>query len=55
LKFLGIDNSLAFVRVPERNGCAEHFKRTLQENLLWVWTFDTLKQLRQALLEFHRT
>ncbi|MFC0388152.1 IS3 family transposase, partial [Roseomonas vinacea] len=31
------------------------FIRTLKENLLWVRTFDTVEQLRQALLEFGRT
>lgn len=55
LTFLGIENSPAFVRAPERNGCAERFIRTLKENLLWVRTFDTIEQLRQALLEFQRT
>jgi putative transposase len=55
LTFLGIESSPAFVRAPEGNGCAERFIRTLKENLLWVRTFDTVEQLRQALLEFRRT
>ena len=55
LTFLGIASSPAFVRAPEGNGCAERFIRTLKENLLWVRTFDTVEQLRQALLEFRRT
>jgi transposase InsO family protein len=55
LTFLGIESSPAFVRAPEGNGCAERFIRTLKENLLWVRTFDTVKQLRQALLAFRRT
>ena len=55
LKFLGIESSPAFVRAPEGNGCAERFIRTLKENLLWVRSFDTVEQLRQALLEFRRT
>ena len=55
LKFLGIESSPAFVRAPEGNGCAERFIRTLKENLLWVQTFDTVEQLRQALLEFRQT
>ena len=50
LEFLGIESSPAFVRAPEGNGCAERFIRTLKENLLWVHTFDTVEQLRQALL-----
>ena len=55
LKFLGIESSPAFVRAPEGNGCAERFIRTLKENLLWVRTFDTVEQLRLALLEFRQT
>jgi putative transposase len=54
LKFLGIDSSPAFVRQPEGNGCAERFIRTLKENLLWVKAFDTIEELRLALLEFKR-
>ena len=52
LKFLGIESSPAFVREPEGNGVAERFIRTLKEQLLWVRTFDTVEQLRVALLEF---
>jgi putative transposase len=55
LGFLGIASSPAFVRAPEGNGCAERFIRTLKENLLWVRTFDTLEELRQALLAFRET
>ena len=53
--FLGIESSPAFVRSPEGNGCAERFIRTLKENLLWVRTFETIEELRQALLEFRET
>ena len=52
LAFLGVVSSPAFVRAPEGNGCAERFIRTLKENLLWVRTFDTVEDLRQALLAF---
>ena len=52
LKFLGITSSPAFVREPEGNGVAERFIRTLKEQLLWVRTFDTVEELRLALLEF---
>ena len=52
LTFLGIESSPSFVREPEGNGCAERFIRTLKENLLWVQTFDTIEQLRKALIEF---
>ena len=52
LKFLGVESSPSFVRAPEGNGVAERFIRTLKEQLLWVRTFDTVEELRQALLEF---
>ena len=52
LRFLGMASSPAFVREPEGNGVAERFIRTLKEQLLWVRTFDTVEELRQALLEF---
>lgn len=52
LKFLGITPSPAFVREPEGNGVAERFIRTLKEQLLWVRPFDTVEELRRALLEF---
>ena len=55
LDFLGAESSPAFVRAPEGNGCAERFIRTLKENLLWVQTFDTIEDLRQALLAFRQT
>lgn len=55
LKFLGIESSPAFIRAPEGNGCAERFIRTLKENLLWVSTFETIEELRQALLAFRET
>jgi putative transposase len=55
LAFLGIESSPAFVRAPEGNGCAERFIRTLKENLLWLHRFETVEDLRQALLAFkHR-
>lgn len=52
LAFLGIASTPAFVRAPEGNGCAERFIRTLKENLLWVEHFDTVEDLRHALLAF---
>ena len=55
LRFLGIESSPAFVRAPEGNGCAERFIRTLKENLLWVRTFETIEELRVALLDFRET
>ena len=55
IAFLGIASSPAFVRAPEGSGCAERFIRTLKENLLWVRTFETIEDLRIALLEFRDT
>ena len=52
LTFLGIEPSPSFVREPQGNGCAERFIRLLKENLLWVRTFATIEELRQALIEF---
>jgi hypothetical protein len=47
------DRSFAsFVREPEGNGVGERFIRTLKENLLWVTTFDTIEELRAALVDF---
>jgi putative transposase len=55
IAFLGIESSPAFVRAPEGNGCAERFIRTLKENLLWVYSFNTIEELRHALLAFRET
>jgi putative transposase len=52
LRFLGITSSPAFVRAPEGNGVAERFIRTLKEQLLWVRTFHSVEELRQALLDW---
>src|SRR5215217_4022947 len=52
IKCLGIEASPSFVREPEGNGVAERFIRTLKENLLWVRSFDTIEELRAALVEF---
>jgi transposase InsO family protein len=54
IRFLGMESSPAFVREPEGNGCAERFIRILKENLLWVRTFETIEELRNALIEFKR-
>ena len=48
----GITSSPSFIREPEGNGCAERFIRLLKENLLWVKSFATIEELRQALIEF---
>jgi putative transposase len=54
IRFLGIQSSPAFVREPEGNGCAERYVRVLKENLLWVRRFDTVEELRLALLAFRQ-
>ena len=53
--FLGIKSSPSFVREPQGNGIAERFVRILKENLLWLRRFDTVEEIRQALLEFRET
>jgi putative transposase len=40
------------VRSPEGNGCVERAIRTLKEQLLWVRSFDTVEDLRIALLDW---
>ena len=55
LQFLGIRSSPSFVREPQGNGISERFVRTLKENLLWIRTFETVEELRLALLEFKET
>ena len=37
------------------NGVAERFIRTLKENVLWVRSFETIEELRLALLAFKQT
>jgi hypothetical protein len=50
-----MESSPAYVRQPEGNGCIERFFRTLKEQLLWIQTFPSLAELRQALIDFrHR-
>lgn len=52
IRCLGITSSPSFVREPEGNGVAERFIRTLKENFLWVHSFDSIEDLRRALVEF---
>ena len=54
LRYLGIESSPSFAAAPEGNGIAERFCRTLKERLLWVRTFDTVEDLRLALLDFQQ-
>jgi putative transposase len=55
IAFLGIESSPSFVRQPEGNGCSERFIRTLKEQLLWIQRFDTVEELRQALVAWMHT
>lgn len=52
IRFLGIESSPSFVKQPEGNGVAERAIRTLKENLLWLRSFATVEELRQALKDF---
>ena len=52
IAWLGASSSPSFVRAPEGNGCAERFIRTLKENLLWIRTFDAIKELQATLQKF---
>jgi putative transposase len=54
IAFLGIASSPSFARAPEGNGCAERIIRTLKEQLLWVKSFDTIEDLRTALLAWQK-
>ena len=48
-------NSASSASKAHRPSGAERFIRTLKENLLWLRTFDTIEELRGALLEFRET
>jgi putative transposase len=54
IRWLGIDDSPAFIGKPETNGCAERFIRTLKEQCLWARPYATIDELRQAVAEFTR-
>jgi len=49
IMFLAITPFPSFVRDPEGNGVVERFIRTLKEQLLWLETFETMKDLQEAL------
>ena len=55
IRFLGLATRRLSVQEPEGNGCAERFIRVLKENLLWVRRFDTVEELRLALIAFKQT
>lgn len=54
IAFMGIESSPSFVRAPEGNGCAERIIRTLKEQLLWIRSFETIEDLRVALLAWQK-
>ena len=55
LRFLGIASTPSYVGTPEGNGVSERMVRTIKEQLLWVHTYDTAEELRQALQSFRTT
>ena len=46
---------LTFIRAPEGNGCTDRVIRTLNDALLRDRTFETVQELRQALLRLRET
>ncbi len=52
LRWLGIEDSPAYVGEPPCNGCAERFIRTLKEQVIWTRRFNTIEELAQAIRVF---
>jgi putative transposase len=52
IRWLGLDDSPAYVGEAETNGCAERFIRTLKEQCLWARPYTTIGELRQAVANF---
>jgi putative transposase len=52
IRWLGLNDSPAYVGEPETNGCAERFIRTLKEQCLWAKPYATIDELRQSVAEF---
>jgi putative transposase len=52
IRWLGLNDSPAYVGEPETNGCAERFIRTLKGQCLWARPYATIDELRQAVAEF---
>jgi len=53
--FLGIESSPSFVWEPEGERLRRALHSHAKEQLLWIRWFDTVEDLRFALLEFRRT
>jgi putative transposase len=55
LRWLGMEDSPAFVGEPPCNGCAERFIRTLKEQCIWARTYADVAELGAAVADFvHR-
>jgi transposase InsO family protein len=52
LKHFGVRQSLAYVGEPQTNGVIERFWKTLKEQVLEGRIYQTLADLRMALVEF---
>jgi len=49
MKFLGLEQSPAFVHSPECNGIIERFNRTLQEQVFDINNFETIEEARRVI------
>lgn len=52
LRWLGIEDSPAYVGEPPCNGCAERFIRTLKEQVIWARRWNTIEELAAAIRAF---
>lgn len=52
MKFLGLEQSPAFVHSPECNGIIERFNRTLQEQVFDIHNFETIDEARDVIGTF---
>jgi transposase InsO family protein len=52
LRWLGIEDSPAYVGEPPCNGCAERFIRTLKEQVIWTKHWTTIEELQAAVRAF---
>ena len=52
MKFLGLEQSPAFVHSPECNGIIERFNRTLQEQVFDIHNFETIDEAREVIGTF---
>lgn len=52
LRYLGIQQSPSFVGETECNGVIERFMRTLKEQCLWLYRFDSLADATRVIGEF---